>query len=639
MTKKIAVYTALMGRYESFLDDAVPEVEDVDLIVFTDDPNLRSLRWKVVLVDPVFPGDSVRSARFLKTTGHPVLEQYEFTIWKDNRIRLLVEPAVLVADHLGSSDIAMPLHSYRDTVAAEFDAVLKSGFDDPARIREQRRVLESSAKEVLHQRPYWTAIIVRRSSRRMDAAMALWFHQITRYSRRDQLSINAVLSWTDLQESPIDIDNWKSPLHEWMTNDALPKNSDILFNRSWRYTVRMHVWDSLSTSRVAVQMRHRVGTVINSALGRGRGGARISPAGGTKILTGFFSIEERPSRYATLWQDDKTPNRTPYGLEHLPSDWTYELAAPRRCGASVQKAAKAVRRGTGLDLLSAALSARALLGASVIYAHTEREFLAVGVILRALRAKRQILVGQPVWLAEDWPKLGRLRRLLWSFGMARVDFMPCNSPGNLRWTQGAFPRLPSAFVPFGVAPSFMNVPDSRTTDKAPTILTVGNDRARDWPTLARALPSDAAGPVVRVASSANLPEAPPSWVIQPTATVSELKSLYADAGVVVVAVRENHHCSGITTMLEAAAAAAPMVATRDSGLLSYFSEDEVLWVEQGDDLALREAVGVLLADRSLAVNLGVAARDRFVAEDYSLSGYWVRVCAHVDAILTNRSTT
>jgi hypothetical protein len=209
------VYTALIGNYEQLNEQPVAAQTDVEFICFTDDIELESESWTIRIVEPRFPLDSVRSARYLKIRGTELLNEYDETLWIDNTVRLRVTPDVLLADWLTDADLALPSHSWRTSVIGEFDAVATDGYDDPARVYEQLIHYSTILPAALHETPYWTALLARRRTPTVDAAMALWWDHLLRYSRRDQLSINFVLASARVQTNRVMIDNMASFWHEW----------------------------------------------------------------------------------------------------------------------------------------------------------------------------------------------------------------------------------------------------------------------------------------------------------------------------------------------------------------------------------------------------------------------------------------
>lgn len=209
------VYTALIGRYEQLNEQPVAAHSEVEFICFTDDEELTSDSWKIRVIEPRFPLDTIRSARYLKVRGPELLTEFDETLWIDNSVKLSAPPESLLAEWLADADLALPNHSWRTSVIGEFDAVAVDGYDDPARVYEQLIHYTAILPHVLHETPYWTAILARRKTRSVDAAMAMWWDHLLRYSRRDQLSINFALTSTGVTANRVMVDNLSSTWHEW----------------------------------------------------------------------------------------------------------------------------------------------------------------------------------------------------------------------------------------------------------------------------------------------------------------------------------------------------------------------------------------------------------------------------------------
>jgi O-antigen biosynthesis protein len=213
------VYTALFGGYErpslqpTFADD------DIDKILFTDDPELRSDDWDVRVVPRALAADPGRSSRWAKVLPHRALPEYGESLYIDNSV-LLTQPPSAVIDRLLVDGVSFALlaHSYRGAVADEMDAVAAVKFDDPARIREQAEHYAVIAPEALAAQTLWGGMLARRHhDPLLIEAMETWWEQILRYSRRDQLSLPFALQSAGLVPLVHQIDNWSSDLHSWPT--------------------------------------------------------------------------------------------------------------------------------------------------------------------------------------------------------------------------------------------------------------------------------------------------------------------------------------------------------------------------------------------------------------------------------------
>jgi hypothetical protein len=208
------VYTVLTGGYETLNELQVID-PTVRAICFTDDPNLKSSTWDVVQIEPIFKSDPIRNQRLIKILGHPVLRQYEEWLYIDNTVRLLKIPSLILDDYLVESDLAIPSHSFRKSVRAEFDVVKVQRLDSATRLNEQLVHYQAHHPSSLEVQPLWNGIIARRPNQDVDKWAEIWASHVLRYSRRDQLSIVVALEETKPKFKRIEIDNHSSDYHEW----------------------------------------------------------------------------------------------------------------------------------------------------------------------------------------------------------------------------------------------------------------------------------------------------------------------------------------------------------------------------------------------------------------------------------------
>jgi glycosyltransferase involved in cell wall biosynthesis len=163
------------------------------------------------------------------------------------------------------------------------------------------------------------------------------------------------------------------------------------------------------------------------------------------------------------------------------------------------------------------------------------------------------------------------------------------------------------------------------------VIAIGRDLARDYATLLRAVaPLDAR--VVCVALRRNVEglDVPANVEIRERIPYAELRDLYGRASVAVVALRAADYPygsegSGVSAMLEAQAAATPLVATDRPIVRDYLHDGENgLVVAPEDADALRDAIVRALEDGALARKLGVAGR-RVVEERHTMDDMAARL--------------
>ncbi|MCJ8145220.1 glycosyltransferase [Ancylobacter sp. A5.8] len=309
-----------------------------------------------------------------------------------------------------------------------------------------------------------------------------------------------------------------------------------------------------------------------------------------------------------------------------PSPYGYARAREMGCRVTFSRAAregrlrKLVRLGLravlGFDYLHAAFNADNMLASDIVWTHTESQYLAVALLL-ARRGRRPSgrpkLIGQSVWMFDRWDTLSVIRRALLRRLIREVDLLTTLSMENLAVLRRAFPQKRSEMVLFGIPSEVSTAPRLRTGAPA-RVISVGNDRHRDWRTLAAAMSGqpDIELTIVSQTAPASLARGAPNIRIVALADNDALQRLMADATLMVVPLQPNRHASGITVMQEAALRGLPMVVTDTGGLKDYFDADAACYTPPGDAAALLANVRALIAapDRALALAQRAQARMR-----------------------------
>ena len=213
--KETALYTVVMGAYESLNELEIVEDQDVDRFCFTDNKQMKSKSWNVIYTKPAFFSDQVRSARMVKIKRPEIIRTYSRSLYVDNTVTLKASVVDILDSWLLEHDLAIPLHSFRSTVEDEFSAVSSARLDSLERIEEQLLHYSSWNSSVLAQRPLWSGMIARSDSWKVDEFENKWINHVLRYSRRDQLSVNIAIDESKVTHNLVEIDNQISEYHVW----------------------------------------------------------------------------------------------------------------------------------------------------------------------------------------------------------------------------------------------------------------------------------------------------------------------------------------------------------------------------------------------------------------------------------------
>jgi hypothetical protein len=234
MINKFCVYTVLIGEYEQLNEQPISSQSGIDFICFSDNKNLTSQTWDIRYVAPIFPMDSVRSARWVKICPHRLLREYDISLYIDNSIILKKTPEDIYHDLMADDEIEMVFlkHSFRETVLDEFIAVIQLQYDNINAILEQLNAYSLVYPDVLNEKPFSNNFILRRHNNyQVIQFMEEWMAHVFRYSRRDQLSLNYCLRNKKLNLRAIDIDARNSEYFQWpVTNGRDPiQTRDLAF--------------------------------------------------------------------------------------------------------------------------------------------------------------------------------------------------------------------------------------------------------------------------------------------------------------------------------------------------------------------------------------------------------------------------
>lgn len=330
-----------------------------------------------------------------------------------------------------------------------------------------------------------------------------------------------------------------------------------------------------------------------------------------------------------------------------PSPYGYARARDMGCSVTFSRAANegrlrrsfrlALRAVLGFDYLHATANADAILSSDIVWTHTESQYLSVALLL-ARHGRRPggkpRLLGQNVWLLDRWDRLSALRRAMIRRLVREVDLLTTLSSENLAVARRAFPDTRSEMMLFGIPSEQRTAPRQRTGSPA-RIISLGNDRHRDWRTLVAALGGqpDIDVTIVSQTAPAALTRRAPNIRIVEISDNAELRRLMEDATLLVVPLKPNRHASGITVMEEAALQGLPMVATDTGGLKDYFDVDSVCYVPPGNPAAMLAAVRSLIAVPEHACLLAQCAQARMGRGGLSCHAYIARHVELTHALL------
>jgi glycosyltransferase involved in cell wall biosynthesis len=275
---------------------------------------------------------------------------------------------------------------------------------------------------------------------------------------------------------------------------------------------------------------------------------------------------------------------------------------------------RALCRVVGFDLVHAWRNRRGLVGADVVWTHTEREHLAALLLFRLLPVRRKPrIIAQCIWMFDNWPRFSWVRRRLYTWLLSQADVVTTLSPDNLDSARRVLPESRTELVMFGIKADSLKTADGLTCHRPLRIAALGSDMHRDWNTLLQAFGGrDEFELRVAARISSRHSKGISNVNIEAAQTAEEIEQLYEWADIVVVPLKPNLHGSGLSVILEATVLGRPVISTDTGGLRAYFSDEQVCYIRIGDAAAMRQAAQDLARDNSRRLALVRAAQRRLV---------------------------
>ena len=212
---KIVCVTAIVGGYDKLKHlHHVNSVDDTPYVCFTDDLEQESPLWELRPACTIFSGcwdAESRNAKHHKVMIHEYFD-CEYSLWIDGNNTLLLSPSNIIDEYLKDCDIATFKHPARNCAYDELEECVKCQLDKEELMRRQLKDYEAEG----FPRGFGLnagGFILRRHTDQIKEFNELWWEQICKYSRRDQLSLNYVLWKTGIKMGELD-NYWSGQLRK-----------------------------------------------------------------------------------------------------------------------------------------------------------------------------------------------------------------------------------------------------------------------------------------------------------------------------------------------------------------------------------------------------------------------------------------
>ena len=340
-------------------------------------------------------------------------------------------------------------------------------------------------------------------------------------------------------------------------------------------------------------------------------------------MRAFYFFADTPRRRAALQAEPGAAERyVLYGLDQevargvsAAHNLERSVPLPGWTRAADRAVAWSLRRvhGTGGDLASPLANLGSANRSDVVVATIDRLGIPLTLLARA-RLLRTALVYVSVGLPERLARLsGRVRHFHLS-ALRHADAFVAYSEHEAEEIRAALGpgAAPVVFVPFGVDTERFRPRADAVHDL--DVVSIGADPHRDLALLVRIAgrrPEWQFHLVVAFEGKRALGSLPENVQVETDIPFGEMRDRLARARVVALPVRDNSYSGGTTVLLQAMAAARPVVVSRTAAIESGYGLADgrnCTLVAPGDEAAFERALATLLDDADAAAALGLRAR-------------------------------
>ena len=316
----------------------------------------------------------------------------------------------------------------------------------------------------------------------------------------------------------------------------------------------------------------------------------------------------------------------PYGIDKLPQ-FGYELLEVRPARSRFHaKARDVLEHRTGRPIDKAIRSVPKVLGADIVLAFLERQALFPSWLKshRIPPYSSKPLAMLACWLADELINMPASKRRAVANQYSGVDLTMVWSTNQVDILVDAGFREDSVeAIPFGFAPELYPVADPAT--RSESMVAVGSDRGRDYPTLLKAM-REIDGHLDLYCREGNLQghPVPPNVRFHGTVPYEEYQRIIRTSGLIAVPTRVMAYPTGQTVALEAAGTGAVIVLTDTPAMREYFSESTAVMIPPYDQDGWRDALTQLANDPGRRADLGRKAAAH-VHSRFTYLKMWERV--------------
>lgn len=213
---KCVVYTAIYGEKDTLKEPLVVN-PDIDYLCFTDNKSIKSDVWKVVY-HPAIHTDPVRSAKVFKVKPHEFLSEYDISLWVDANFVIKTDLQTFFEKSNFLSKAGMMLFQHdqgRNCIYDEASTIMHDRKDDPNLVLAQMKKYREEGYPTQRGLSANSIMLKKHNDPVIMALGDLWWSEIEKYSRRDQLSLYYCIWKVDARHYLLKYPRYNIRNNEW----------------------------------------------------------------------------------------------------------------------------------------------------------------------------------------------------------------------------------------------------------------------------------------------------------------------------------------------------------------------------------------------------------------------------------------
>lgn len=192
-SKKIAVYTAIFGKYDNILEPII-KPDNIDYYIITDQNIPSNSAWKKIDNNDALNNlkSNIEKNRYCKMFPNQFFNNYDYSIYVDGNVLITSDLTPLIKT-LDEYPISMHSHKNRNCVYDEIDACIKKNKGNKSELINHKKLLLANNVPLNFGLLEATVIARKHHDSVCKSIMNQWWNEFIKYSKRDQISLIDVI--------------------------------------------------------------------------------------------------------------------------------------------------------------------------------------------------------------------------------------------------------------------------------------------------------------------------------------------------------------------------------------------------------------------------------------------------------------